>query len=63
MGLYDDEKNEGFCECLELTKEKAKSELRPIYSNKTGVCYRQNTQVRVFNGKLSCLIQQRLSDY
>ncbi|XP_046642264.1 uncharacterized protein LOC124327308 [Daphnia pulicaria] len=51
MGLYDDEKNEGFCECLELTKEKAKSELRPIYSNKTGVCYRQNTQGPCENGE------------
>ncbi|XP_046449252.1 uncharacterized protein LOC124197754 isoform X2 [Daphnia pulex] len=44
MGLYDDEKNKGICDCLELTKEQAKSELRPIYSDKTGFCHRQNTQ-------------------
>ncbi|EFX88446.1 hypothetical protein DAPPUDRAFT_311269 [Daphnia pulex] len=45
MGLYDnDENNKGFCDCLELTKEEAKSQLRPIYSNETGFCHRQNTQ-------------------
>jgi hypothetical protein len=54
MGLYDnDENNTGFCDCLELTKEQAKSELRPIYSDETGICHRQNTQVtRKFNYKL-----------
>jgi hypothetical protein len=56
MGLYDDENNEGICDCLELTGEKAKSELRPIYSDETGVCHQQNTQVtRKFNESCSGL--------
>jgi hypothetical protein len=54
MGLYDnDENNKGFCDCLELTREQAKSQLRPIYSDETGKCHRQNTQVtRKFLRKL-----------
>ncbi|XP_046449253.1 uncharacterized protein LOC124197754 isoform X3 [Daphnia pulex] len=51
MGLYDDEKNEGICDCLELTREQAKSQLRPIYSNETGVCHLQNTQGPCENGE------------
>lgn len=50
MGLYDNENNEGICDCLELTGEQAKSQLRPIYSDETGVCHRQNTQVWKFKG-------------
>ncbi|XP_046642155.1 uncharacterized protein LOC124327231 [Daphnia pulicaria] len=52
MGLYDyDENNKGFCDCLELTREQAKSQLRPIYSDETGKCHRQNTQGPCENGE------------
>ncbi|EFX71526.1 hypothetical protein DAPPUDRAFT_111702 [Daphnia pulex] len=40
MGLYDDENNQGFCDCL---PKPPYSKPRPIYSNETGVCYGQNT--------------------
>ncbi|XP_046642138.1 uncharacterized protein LOC124327216 isoform X4 [Daphnia pulicaria] len=52
MGLYDnDENNTGICDCLELTREQAKSQLRPIYSDETGKCHRQNTQGPCGNGE------------
>ncbi len=47
MGLYDEENNEGICDCLELTGEQAKSELRSIFSDETGVCHQQHTQVNL----------------
>ncbi|XP_046449641.1 uncharacterized protein LOC124198044 [Daphnia pulex] len=44
MGLYDDENNEGICDCLELIGDQAKSELGSIFSDDTGVCHQQHTQ-------------------
>jgi hypothetical protein len=50
MGLYDDENNEGICDCLELIGDQAKSELGSIFSDDTGVCHQQHTQVSKFDG-------------
>nr|CAH0103132.1 unnamed protein product [Daphnia galeata] len=44
MGLYDGPDNEGICDCLELSGEKAKFELPQIFSDSTGSCHPQNTR-------------------
>ena len=45
MELYDGPDNQGFCDCLELPFEFEEFMPRPIYSDKTGMCHKQYTQV------------------